>query len=66
MEEKKPSIKENHFRDMVGTLLWKEPMQLSRLYGKGDIITDKGVTYTVFRVAVADEVQHINIIKTRL
>jgi hypothetical protein len=54
-------ITEIHWRDKFGTLMWIEPMVFSRLFGRGDVITEKRHAYHVLRVAIADHVQHINL-----
>jgi hypothetical protein len=49
-----------HYRDLYGALLWEEPMVFRRLYATGDVIVHDGGTYIVRRVALADDIQHIN------
>ncbi len=57
----KPYVHTTQFYDRNGeTLLWEEPMYLSRLYKKGDLVIEKGITYTVRRVAIAKGVQIVN------
>lgn len=55
------NIKEIHYRDIYGKFLWKEPMIFSNLYAIGDELTENRVEYRVRRVAVVDDVQHVNI-----
>ena len=52
-----------HYRDVYGHLLFKEPMIFNRLFGVGDDIVEDSEKYIVMRVAVADNVQHINVRK---
>jgi hypothetical protein len=59
-------VTEIHWRDRFGTLMWIEPMNLSRLFGRGDVISEKGNGYVVMRVAVADHIQHINLTSVSL
>jgi len=54
-------ITEIHYRDIYGSLLWKDKMIFSRLHGVGEEMVEKSVHYIVKRVAVADDVQHVNI-----
>ena len=63
MREGRYDIKETHYRDIYGKLLWTEPMIFSRLYAVGQEFIENSQTYTVARVAVADNVQHVNIRK---
>jgi len=57
------NIKEIHFRDIYGKLMWKEAMIFKRLFGVGDGLVEDSVEYIVKRVAVADDIQHVNIEK---
>lgn len=54
-------IDEIHYRNIFGQLLWKEKMIFSRLHGIGEELIADCKTYIVKRVAVADNVQHVNI-----
>lgn len=53
-------ITEIHYRDYFGRLLWIESMVLRRLFGPGDEVINDSKKYTVRRVAVADNIQHVN------
>lgn len=55
-----PDVKTIHYRTYAGVLLWEERMIFSRLYAVGDRIVENGKHYVVHRVAVADDVQHVN------
>ena len=55
------NITKVHFRDIYGALLWSEPMRFRRLYSVGGELVVNYVGYTVRRVAVADNIQHVNI-----
>jgi hypothetical protein len=54
-------IAEIHYRDIYGNLLWKDPMIFSRLHAVGEDFVNDYVKYVVRRVAVADDVQHVNV-----
>ena len=54
-------IKETHYRDMSGVLLWKAPMDLERLWAVGDDLTEGGERWIVQRIAVVDTTQHVNV-----
>ncbi len=54
-------IDEIHYRNMFGQLLWKEKMIFMRLYAIDDEFIEDYKTYVVKRVAIADNVQHVNI-----
>jgi len=58
--EKKIEVTETHYRDYNGKLLWKEKMVFSRLHAVGEEMIVDGVEYKVRRIAVADNVQHVN------
>ena len=55
------NIKEVHYRDVFGKLIWKDNMVFKRLWGVGNDLVHESKRYIVRRVAVADEVQHVNI-----
>jgi hypothetical protein len=55
------NIKEIHYRNIYGKLLWKEPMIFRRLYAVGQDFIENYKKFIVVRVAVADDVQHVNI-----
>jgi hypothetical protein len=52
-----------HYRDIYGKLLWSEPMIFKRLFGPGQDIVENKVRYFIKRVAVVDNIQHLNIVK---
>ncbi len=54
-------IDEIHYRNMFGKLLWKEKMVFVRLYAIDDEFVEDYKTYVIKRIAVADNVQHVNI-----
>lgn len=54
-------ITEIHYRDIYGNLLWKEKMIFSHLHAVGETIVENYILYRVRRVAVADDIQHVNI-----
>ena len=54
-------INETHYRDQYGNFLWKEFLFMSRLWSVGDIFCRDSKWYKILRVAVADDVQHVNI-----
>lgn len=56
-------IKEIHYRDMDGKLLFSEPMIFKRLYAVGQSLIEDSTEYEVMRVAIADGVQHVNVKK---
>jgi len=55
------NITDIHYRDMYGNLLWQEKMMFNRLFALDQDIFQDGVHYVVKRVAVADNVQHVNL-----
>jgi pyoverdine/dityrosine biosynthesis protein Dit1 len=55
------NIKEIHYRDIYGRLIWKDEIVFSSLWGIGNEIIYDYQRYIVRRVAVADTVQHVNI-----
>ena len=57
----KYSIRRIHYRDIYGNLLWEAPMQFKSLWDVGGFLVNDGITYTIKRVAVADDIQHVNI-----
>jgi len=54
-------IKQVQYRDIYGNLLWETPMILRSLHGVGELLIQDSKPYVVARVAVADEVQHVNL-----
>jgi len=56
-------IKENHFRDIYGNLLWVDKIILSSLHGIGELFIYDYKKYIVRRVAIADKIQHVNVEK---
>lgn len=59
----KYKIEKIHYRDIYGNLLWEEPMVFRRLYSVGQDFIINSITYIVRRVAVVDNIQHLNIEK---
>ncbi len=60
----KPDVHTTRFYCRNGeTCFWEERMNLSRLFRKGDVVMEKGITYIVHRVALADGVQIVNFTK---
>ena len=55
-----------HYRDIFGKLLFKTDMLFSRLHGIGEIIVEDHTEYIVQRVAVADNIQHVNLAPVKL
>lgn len=55
------NIKEVHYRDVYGNLIWKDEIVFRRLWGVGNELIHDSKKYIVRRVAVADSVQHVNI-----
>jgi hypothetical protein len=55
------SIKEVHYRDMYGRLIWKDNIVFRSLWGVGNELVYEYKQYIVRRVAVVDEIQHVNI-----
>jgi hypothetical protein len=55
-------IRETHFRDVYGRFLWAEPIKEDfRLFNVGEEFIIDEVKYRVERIAVVDNVQHVNI-----
>ena len=54
-------IDEIHYRNIFGQLLWREKMIFSRLHAIDEELVEDHKTYIVKRVAVADNVQHVNV-----
>ena len=54
-------IKEIHYRDVSGKLIWKDKMVFRRPWGVGNDLVYDSKRYIVRGVAVADEVQYVNI-----
>lgn len=55
-------IRETHFRDVYGRFLWAEPTKEDfRLFNVGEEFIIDEVKYRVERIAVVDNVQHVNI-----
>lgn len=55
-----------HYRDVYGKLLWEEPMIFSRLHAVNEQFIEDSISYAVRRVAVADNIQHVNIEKAEI
>lgn len=56
------TVERTHVRDLSGRLLFEKPMMLSRLHAIGEVFVHDKVGYVVKRVAVADDVQHVNVV----
>jgi len=56
-------IRKIHYRDIYGNLLWQVPMFFRRLYAVNQLFVKSYQEYRVIRVAVADDVQHVNVEK---
>ena len=57
------NITEIYYRDIHGKLLWKTKMTFKRLHSVGESLVWGYKNYIVRRVAVADNVQHVNLEK---
>ena len=57
----KYNITEIHYRDIYGNLIWKDEIIFRSLWGIGNEIIHDYKRYIVRRVAVADNIQHVNI-----
>ena len=57
------NIDKIHYRDIYGDLLWEEPMIHERLHAVGEKFIYFSIEYIVRRVAVADNIQHVNVEK---
>lgn len=55
------NITEVHYRDIYGKLIWKDNIVFRSLWGVGNELVHDSKNYIVRRVAVADEIQHVNI-----
>lgn len=51
-----------HYRDEFGNLIFEESMIFSKLFAIGDEIIQDKIAYKVTRVAVVDNIQHVNMI----
>ncbi len=56
------NIKEIHYRDIEGSLLWTEPMVYKRLWSVGQDFIEDHKEYLVKRVSLAGGIQHVNIV----
>jgi len=55
-------ITHNRFSDIYGRFLWTEPLRYEfRLYTVGETILRDDLSYLVERVALSENVQHVNI-----
>ena len=51
-----------HFRDIYGHFLWAEPLNSEyRLYQSGETVPRGQESYLIERVALAENVQHVNV-----
>lgn len=55
-------VREIHYGDMDGILLWTEPMIYKRLWSVGQNFITDHKEYLVKRVSLADGIQQVNII----
>lgn len=56
------NITHTDFRDIYGKFLWSEPLkEESRLYRLGETFPEADVTYRVERMALVENVQHVNV-----
>ncbi len=53
-----------HYRDATGKLLWSEPMRFKRLWDVGAVLMENYRHYRVLRVALANDVQHVNLTRS--
>jgi hypothetical protein len=56
-------ITRTHYRDMYGNFLWSEIFIWKRLNAIGQDVVEKGVYYIVKRVAVVNNIEHVNLEK---
>lgn len=52
-----------HYRDKFGKLLYEEPMIFSSLHGVDETMVFNRTDYKVVRVAVVDNIQHVNMVE---
>jgi len=52
-----------HYRNIYGKLLWTEKMIFKRLYAVNQSFITNSKEFIVKRVAVANNIQHVNIIE---
>lgn len=57
----KSKIDRIHYRDIYGNFLWSERMIFKRLYSVGQTFRSQSKDYLVERVAVVNNIQHLNI-----
>lgn len=58
-------MSETHYRDMNGTLLWKDDFIFRRLFSVGQSVIQDGKTYFVRGCALGDEgVVHVNVVRS--
>ena len=50
-----------HYRDIYGSLLFQTPMIFKRLHGVGEEMVENHIHYIIRRVAVVDNIQHVNL-----
>lgn len=57
-------IRETHYRDIYGRLLWVAPVTEDyRLHDIGEAFIEGEFAYKVERVALAENIEHVNISK---
>ena len=52
-----------HYRDKFGKLLYEELMIFSSLHGIDEIIVMNNIDYKVIHVAIADNIEHVNVVE---
>ena len=55
------AVTEIYYRNIRGDVLWTTPMMFKRLHGVGEELVWGHMRYIVKRVAVADNIQHVNV-----
>lgn len=61
----KYNIERIHYRDKFGKLLFDEPVIFKRLHGPDKEIVMNHIWYKIISVAVADNIQHVNMVEGR-
>jgi len=54
-------VKQIDYRNIYGNLLWSTPMIFKRLHAVDEEIVNNYIHYKVERVAIAENIQHVNI-----
>lgn len=63
MQQNAYHLTDIHYRDKFGALLWTAPMIFKRLHRKNEVFLHDYKPYKVLRVAVADNIVHVNIVE---